>query len=217
MGNQINIRKAEKSDADFVYWIMNTAGRSGMEKGFIDSIFPSDPQKNRDFIEEMMFSDIRSLFHYSNFIIAEIDGVPVGGMSGYYTPEVHSEHFRDCFVKVQEKFSLTNEEKTAMGERIGVYVGAFPGLLENSWVVEWVAVKPEYRGKGVTKQLLNTIIKQGFEDTACNVVQIAVAKGNTPAQKAYINAGFSFLDEKLSEDFMNEFGYPGMERLVIYR
>ncbi|THB65418.1 MAG: GNAT family N-acetyltransferase [Gammaproteobacteria bacterium] len=217
MSNEITMRKAEKTDADFIFWIMKTAARSGMPKGFIDVLFPQDKQRNFDFVKTMMFSDIKSLFHYSNFIIAEADGIPVAGMSGYYTPEVNSDNFRACFIDAQDKLSLADEEKVAMGDRIGAFVGCFPGLLENAWVVEWVAAKPEFRGKGIINKLLKTIISQGLNETDCEVVQIALAKGNTPAKKAYTKAGFSFYDEKLSEDFKREFGYPGMERLTINR
>ncbi|THB71737.1 MAG: N-acetyltransferase [Gammaproteobacteria bacterium] len=215
MSANINIREATESDIDFIFWIMKTAARSGQELGFIDKLFPGEEEKNFSFIKEMILSDIKSLFHYSNFILAEENGVPVAGMSGYYTPEIHSEHFRECFAKTQEKFGLSEEEREDMTANLAVFVGCFPGLLENAWVVEWVAAKPEYRGKGIVRKLLHSIINYGIENTDCEVVQIAVAKGNTPAVNAYKGIGFESYDEKVSKEFEQEFGYPGMERLVI--
>ncbi len=215
MNTDIKIRKANESDTDFIYWIIQTAARSGQQHGFIDLMFPGEDDKNYAFTKEMMHSDIRSLFHYSNFIIAEDNGVPVAGMSGYYTPEIHSDHFRECFTQTQDKFGLSEEERAVMLSNLSVFVGCFPGLLENAWVVEWVATKPEYRGKGIANKLLKTIVSYGIENTNCDVVQIAVAKGNTPAVNAYKDVGFEYYDEKVSDEFKEIFCYPGVQRLVI--
>ena len=215
MNTNISIRKASESDADFIYWIIRTAARSGQDLGFIDLMFPGEDEKNEAFTKEMMHSDIRSLFHYSNFIIAEDDGVPVAGMSGYYTPEINSEHFRDCFAQAQGKFDLSEEERAEMVSNVGAFINCFPGLLDNAWVVEWVAAKPGYRGRGIAKKLLNTIISYGIDNTDCDLVQIVVAKGNTPAVNAYKGIGFEYYDEKVSDEFEQIFGYPGVQRLVI--
>ena len=215
MNTNIKIRKATESDTDFIYWIIRTAARSGQDRGFIDLMFPGEDEKNANFTKEMMHSDIRSLFHYSNFIIAEDNGEPVAGMSGYYTPEINSDHFRDCFAQTQDKFGLSEEERAEMVSNVGAFIACFPGLLDNAWVVEWVAARPEYRGKGIAKRLLNTIISYGIENTGCDVVQIVVAKGNSPAVNAYKGIGFEYYDEKVSDEFEQIFGYPGVQRLVI--
>ncbi len=213
--SNIIVRKASTSDVDFIIWIIKTAGRSGRTVGFTDMLFPESKSKTYDFLSDLICSDIKSLFHFSNFKIAEINNEPVAGLSGYFTPEINSEHFKECLLTTQKKFKLSSEQSEEMMNRIGVFVSCFPGLLDSAWVVEWVAVKPEYRKQGIINILLNNIISQGIAEKKCDVIQIAVAKGNTPAISAYKNIGFVFYDDKSSEEFKNVFGYAGMDRLII--
>ncbi len=219
MGNDVIIRNATTSDIDFIIWIIETAGRSGRSVGFTDLIFPKSKSKSKtyDFLSDLICSDIRSLFHFSNFKIAEVNKQPVAGLSGYYTPEINSKHFKECLLTTQQKFKLSAEESDAMLNRIGVFVGCFPGLLDSAWVVEWVATKPEFRQQGITNSLLKTIVSKGIAENDCDVVQIAVAKGNTPAINAYKNIGFRYYDDKSSEQFESVFGYAGIDRLVIQK
>lgn len=215
MGNDVTIRNATTSDTDFIIWIIETAGRSGRSVGFTDLLFPESKSKTYGFLSDLICSDIRSLFHFSNFKIAEVNKQPVAGLSGYYTPEINSEHFKECLLATQKKFKLSAEQSDEMLNRIGVFVGCFPGLLDSAWVVEWVAVKSEFRRQGIINNLLRNIISEGIVEKKCAVIQIAVAKGNTPAINAYKNIGFSFYDDKSSEQFESVFGYAGMDRLVI--
>lgn len=215
MGYDITIRDASISDVDFIIWIIETAGRSGGAVGFTDMLFPESKAKTYDFLYDLICSDIKSLFHFSNFKIAEINNQAVAGLSGYFTPEINSEDFRECLLAAQNKFKLSPQESEEMVNRIGVFVSCFPGLLDNAWVVEWVAVKPEYRKQGIINILLNNIISHGIVEKKCEVIQIAVAKGNTPAINAYKNIGFNLYDDKSSEEFESVFGYAGMDRLVI--
>lgn len=211
-----SIRAAQLSDIPFLVWVMETAGRSGRNYGLIDTLVPESPQERHDLVAQLAVTEPRSLFHYRNFLVAEIDGVPVGGLSGYYTPEVHSEHYRAALKKVLDARGWPESRRAAMAERMTRFVSCFPGLLEEAWVVEWVAVKPEYRRRGIINALLRAIIEQGIHTTPCRVIQIAVLIGNTPAYNAYFKAGFTYFDEKCSPEFEREFQAKGMARLVIY-
>ncbi|OQA33044.1 MAG: Acetyltransferase (GNAT) family protein [Betaproteobacteria bacterium ADurb.Bin341] len=212
----LTIRAAKVEDIPFLVWVMETAGRSGLTIGFFDAIVPESVEERHDLMAQLATTEPRSVFYYSNFLVAEIDGVLVGGVSGYYTPQVHSEHFRQVLSKVLDQRGWSESRRAEMMKRLGTFVGCFPGLLEEAWVVEWVAVKPEYRRMGIISALMRAIIDQGIHTTPCKVIQIAVLIGNTPAYNTYIKSGFQYFDEKCTPEFKQMFGTRGMVRLVIY-
>ena len=84
---------------------------------------------------------------------------------------------------------------------------------EDAWVIEWVATRPEYRGKGLVHALLHDILDPGRERGHAQA-QIAVLIGNTPAQRAYEGVGFRVADEKTHPDFERAVGSPGIRRLL---
>ena len=100
-----------------------------------------------------------------------------------------------------------------MGVRIAPFLTCIPDTAEDAWIVEWVATRPEYRGKGLVRALLHEILDRGRERGHAQA-QIAVLIGNTPAQRAYEGVGFRVADEKTHPDFERAVGSPGIRRLL---
>jgi len=80
------------------------------------------------------------------------------------------------------------------------------------WVVEYVAAKPDARGKGVAGRLLDAVLERG-RTLGHKSAQISFLIGNTPAQRCYERAGFRVVDEKRHADFEAIFGRPGTARM----
>ena len=93
------------------------------------------------------------------------------------------------------------------------FLTCLPELPEEAWILEWVATRPEYRGKGLTRALLTAILDAGRQ-RGYKLAQIGVVIGNTPAQRAYEGAGFKVVDETRHPSFEATFGTPGLRRLL---
>jgi len=80
-------------------------------------------------------------------------------------------------------------------------------------VVEWVAARPEARGKGVAQRLLDLLLERG-RSLGYEQAQISCLLGNTPAKRCYERTGFRVVDEKRHPDFEAIFGAPGTARML---
>ena len=79
----VRIRPAVADDAPFLGWVILTAGRSHCPRGVWDVIVGRPENECITFLEHLTVTEPRHMFHYSDFIIAEVDGRPVAALSGY--------------------------------------------------------------------------------------------------------------------------------------
>lgn len=208
------IRPATEADASFIAWVQQEAARSHLPYGFWDLAFIGPDEWRLALIEKIVRAQARSFCHWSNFLIAEVDGAPAAGLSGYENPSVTAGEL--LFAAMAEAFGAvgwTELQAGAMQERIVPFLTCIPEAAEEDWVVEWVATRPEHRGKGLVKSLLQAILARGAERGHAQS-QIAVLIGNTAAQRAYESAGFRVVDEKTSPSFEATFGTPGIRRML---
>lgn len=208
------IRPAREDDAGFVAWVQQEAARSHLPRGFFDLAFPGPDADRLRIVERIARAGARSFCHWSGFLVAEVAGQPAAGLSGYEKPSIAAgsaleEAMREALVA--EGWTL--EQSMAMQERIAPFLTCIPETPEDVWVVEWVATRPEHRGKGLIKALLHAILDRGRERGHARA-QIGVLIGNTPAQRAYEGVGFRVADEKRHPDFEAALGSPGIRRLL---
>jgi len=209
-----NIRPAGEDDAAFIAWVQQEAARSHLPYGFWDLAFFGPDEWRLPLIERIVRAQARSFCHWSGFLIAEVDGKPAAALSGYENPAVTAGVL--LFAAMEEAFvhvGWTQQQSGAMQERIMPFLSCVPEASEDDWVVEWVATRPEQRGKGLVKALLREIVARGAE-LGHRQSQIAVLIGNTAAQRAYESAGFRTVDEKTSPSFEATFGAPGVRRML---
>ena len=208
------IRPATEADAPFIAWVQQEAARSHLPYGFWDLAFIGPDEWRLPLIERIVRAQARSFCHWSNFLIAEVDGEPAAGLSGYENPSVTAGAL--LFEAMQEAFAAvgwTELQAGAMNERIVPFLTCIPEAAEEDWVIEWVATRPAHRGKGVIKALLHAILERGAERGHART-QIGVLIGNVAAQRAYESVGFRVVDEKTSAAFEGTFGTPGIRRML---
>jgi hypothetical protein len=80
---KLKTRPARKDDADFVSWLISTAGRAHVKKGIWEVILEETEKKCLDFLRELSVTRMPHYFHYSSYLLAEADGTPVAGLGGY--------------------------------------------------------------------------------------------------------------------------------------
>jgi len=89
-----------------------------------------------------------------------------------------------------------------------------PDDAEGVWIVESVAVIPEYRKQGVVNLLLQEILDRGRKN-GFKLAQIGVIIDNGSARNAYEKQGFKFDSEKRDSTFEKIYGSPGIARLLL--
>jgi GNAT superfamily N-acetyltransferase len=206
------IRDATAGDAELIAWAQVEASRSGTPLGFWDLALPGADEPRLGLIAQVATSPREHFAHVSGFLVAEVDGRPVGAMSGYAPAVKKVGHFVGALDQVLERNGWSEAHRTLVGTRIAPAVACFSDAPADRWVVEWVALQPAARGKGVAAALLRAVLDRG-RAAGFSRAQITYLIGNHPARRAYERVGFVAVDEKRDPQFEAVFGRPGTVRM----
>src|SRR4029453_5260152 len=211
---EISVRPALAADVPFIAWVQQEAARSHLPQGFWDLAFPGPDAERLRIIGRVCNASARSFCHWSPFLVAEGDGRAAAARSAYSKTAVAAgSALFEALGEALDAEGWSTADRDAMGVRTAPFLTCIPDTKEDAWTIEWVATRPEYRGKGLVHRLLQEILARGRE-RGHTQSQIAVLIGNTPAQRAYESAGFRVADEKRHPDFERAIGSPGIRRLL---
>jgi len=212
---KLHIRPAKETDVPLLAWVQQEAARSHLPLGFWDLAFPGPDEHRLRVIERIARARARSFCHWSGFLVAELDGRPAAALSGYDKPSLAAgSALTEALQQALDEEEWSAEQRAAMGARIAPFLTCIPDTPEDAWVIEWVATRPEHRGKGLVKALLEAVIARG-RSRGHSLLQIGVLIGNLPAQRAYESVGFRVVDEKRHPDFAAALGCPGIRRMTL--
>jgi ribosomal protein S18 acetylase RimI-like enzyme len=208
----ITTRDACEDDAEFIAWVQLIAARSHLPLGFWDLLFDgSDDQKLAE-LAAVVGAPAGSFCHWSGFRIAEVDGVAAAGLSGYAPAIATDDELIMAFAQAGEKRGWPDELLATIGERLAPFLTCVQSTPDDHWVVEWVATREAFRGRGLVRRLLKEMLERG-QERGFQRAQIMVVIGNDPAQRAYESLGFRIHDDKTNEKFQAALGSPGLRRL----
>jgi len=207
------IRPAEEKDASFIAWVQLAAARSHVPVGFLDLAFPGDEEQRLALIERVAKTKTLSMCHWSGFLVADVDGTPAAGLSGYEPTKRGTDTFAAAMQEGLGDAGWTEAEVAGVFDRMMPFLKCAPESPDDVWIVEWVATKPEFRGRGLVRSLLEEILEEGRRRDYRRA-QISLLIDNHPAQRAYESAGFKVVDEKRHPEFEMTFGSPGIRRLM---
>ena len=208
-----NIRRADERDAGFIAWVQLAAARSHLPMGFFDLAFPGEEAPRLDLIEKVCTTKTRSMCHWSGFLVAEIDGAPGAALSGYEPTKRGNDTFAAAMYEGLGNAGWSRDDVDAVFARMTPFLKCAHESPDDVWVVEWVATKPDFRGRGLVKSLLAEILEEGRRRDYRRA-QISLLIGNHPAQRAYESAGFVVEDDKTPPEFEMTFGSPGIRRML---
>jgi translation initiation factor 4G len=208
----VEIRPARPEDAEFLAWVILTAGRAHVTRGIWEVILDGTAQDNLDFLKRLAVTATPHLFHYSCYLIAESDGRPAAGLGGYDPRIFGYRALRRAMPEVFEKLGYAGPDPEA-NKRAERVLCCIPEDSEGAWIIDSVATLPEYRRQGLVDRLLLSILDRGRQK-GFQRAQINIYIGNMPAQSAYEKHGFKIFDEKCYPDFEAEIGSPGMARML---
>jgi ribosomal protein S18 acetylase RimI-like enzyme len=205
----VHTRPARKEDADFLARVLLLAARSHLERGFWDITLGSPEDACLAYLTRLAATSTRTWAHYSSFLVAEVDGRPAAGLSGYDPADAGFAALVQAMDEVADQLSWGAGECAAPWERFAPIATCMLRETPGMWIVENVATLPEYRRQGLVHRLLDEILDTGRR-RGHRVAQITVKIGNTPALRAYQEVGFRVVEEKRHPDFEAIVGVPGL-------
>jgi len=209
---QIQTRAARLEDAPFVAWVIQEAARSHLPKGVWDLAFPGDEAQRLQVLEILASTDCIHFCHFSRFRVLEVDAEPVAALSAYENAAHGTKSLELAMLETFGKLGWTPKEMVALGERIKAFdTTGYPNA-DGLWIVEWVATRPTFRGRGLIRRLLDEILQIGRNEGFTRS-QIGYMLGNDPAVRAYEKVGFEWVEDHRSLLFEAALGSPGLGRM----
>jgi len=201
----MNIRKAKAEDAEFIAWAILESTRAGKKRGVFDLLF-SPTEDVTKAVQALVVHEIKTSCHYSNFLIAEVDGELAGVLCGYDGYKI--------------SWNMMSQALEAMGcqgdykERISGYLMCEPAVEKNTLVLDFMITKEKFRGLGVVKELVKKVLLnarlKGFRRA-----QTGIEIGSIETQLAYEKMGFTFKEEKKSDFYLAELGRAGIRSYIV--
>ena len=212
----IRIRRATEKDLDLLLWVMLAASRSHLDRGLWEYLNASDEAATLSFLRRLATTEAVHFFHWSLFLVAELDGEPGAAMCAYDSSTQGFEAALPDMI-VATAAEGVNAEDLEYVRRRDVMMSGFimddPGPPGPRWVIENVATKPEMRRKGLVDALIHELLGHGRE-RGFEFAQISVFIENERARRAYMKAGFELLAEQRSDEWPAELGCPGTAMLL---
>lgn len=192
---------------------MLTASRSHLQRGIWDLIIGADREGCLRYLARLAVAEPRSLYHYENFIVAELDAQPAAALCGF---EMRSDNWSivsAAMQSVQRDLAWTADDVATAQQRMAPIWSCFPGDVGADWIIENVATKPTCRGRGAASALISQILRDGSGRGFC-LAQITTYIGNDSARSVYEKAGFTLSDEKPCFALESLLGAAGFVRLL---
>jgi len=198
----IKIRKAKAEDASFLAKMILQSSRAEKKFGLFDLIFESKSDEDTlKMLEKLTITTSKNYCHYSNFLIANIDGVDVGSLCSY-----------EPRIATQKAFTDSLDE-------IGC-AGSVDAFLEISSICtfesnnrtlffDFMEELDGYMDVGVLKALMQkTLLTARLK--GYRIVQTMVEIGSLEALLYYKKLGFKEIEEKECEYYKEKFGRAGI-------
>lgn len=204
------IRRATAADRAFVAWTILAASRSHLSRGAWDISLDAGEPEVLAFIERLTAGEPATFCHWRGFLIAEVDGTPAAALSTYDPARV-----ADIDAAVASELSAmdwTPEQMLASDARFQPFLTCVPDQPAGTWIVEWVATRPEFRRRGLIDMLLVDVLERGRK-AGYRDAQISILMGNEPARRAYEKVGFTLQRERTHPEFAALMGSPGIAQL----
>jgi GNAT superfamily N-acetyltransferase len=218
MQTTLNVRTATIGDIPFLAKIVYEASLPPSNHCFWDEILQGTGTSTLQFIETQLKTNASNWGAVSDFSILEEDGKPVAAAAGY-TPntEDYCPLRLSCLAKIADRSNWSTEVATAFGDRYEQFWGGDSRPLFLTplapWIIEYVAVIPAARGRGLGKVLLKALIEKGRSQQHSHA-GIMVVNGNDAARHTYESIGFKPYQTFHAEYFSQLFGveFPGVTK-----
>jgi hypothetical protein len=206
--SKIDIRKASADDSRFLAMSMLKSTRSGQKTGVFDLIF--DEQNDELLLkklEQLITSQTKVYCHYSNFLIASIDGKDVGTLCNY-EPRISTT-------------AILEESLLQIGISLRYVQSAEeipPCMLQADkrvWMLDFFVIQENHGGveaiKALLKKSLLTASLKGYR-----VARIIIKAGSADTILIFKKLGFNLVLEERCELLRDNFEYSGVSVMEMH-
>jgi N-acetylglutamate synthase-like GNAT family acetyltransferase len=203
----IKIRKATADDSPFLAQMILQSSRAGKKDGMFDLVFQTNDDKViLPRLESLTKTTAKNHCHYSNFLIAELDGKSVGTLCSYEpriaTKEVLIAAFKELGCRENVSASLE-----------AFYSCEFD-LNNRTLMFDFMEELEGFIDVGVLKALMQksllTARLKGYR-----IAQTIIEIGSLESELFYKKLGFTKVDQKECELYKEKFGRVGLMLLAI--
>jgi ribosomal protein S18 acetylase RimI-like enzyme len=203
----MTIRSARPEDADFIAQTILSSQRGYRQRGWFDVALGWPEAQCREFIARVAAARAVSMWHVSQFVVAEIDGKPAAALCALPAAGTGPAAWR-AIEEVAAASGLAAAELEAIRQRGGYTRACWVQGGEGDWMIEYVATDPAHRGRGLVQSLIAHALEKGRAAGFARAT-ISFLIGNEPAERAYAKAGFVLAEEKRDPGFEAIIGAPG--------
>lgn len=202
----IKIRKAVAEDSAFLSQMILQSSRAGKKISIYDLIFATNDDKEiLKNLEKLTTTQSKNNCHYSNFLIAEMDGKPVGTLCSY-EPRIAT---KEAFCSALKEVGIQNSEES---EYIEILRECDFNLNTRTLIFDFMEELEGFVDVGVMKELMQksllTARLKGYR-----IAQTIVEIGSLETLMYYKKLGFKEVETKECELYKEKFGRPGLALL----
>lgn len=208
-----SIRPATLDDVPMLAQVVLLASRSHCATGVFDLAVPSSDTDRLSAIRAILTTEQVSWCHYTNFLVACVDGEPAAALAGYAAYDQSHLALEKTLVVGMREAGLDDDAISQSFGRTTVFVKVGSEDEAGAWVIEFVACLEAYRRRGLIRALLDAMLERGRE-RGHDLTQLTILIGNHSAQRAYEQAGFEITYEKTHPEFEAAIGCPGLARML---
>ena len=202
----IKIKKANIEDTSFLAQMILQSSRAGKKDGLFDLLFKTNDNKIiLEKLEKLTQTNSKSHCHFSNFLIAEMDGKSVGTLCSY-EPRIAT---KEAFVK-----ALSEVECDDADETLEVVYGCDFNLNNRTLMFDFMEELEGFIDVGVLKELMQksllTARLKGYR-----IAQTIIEIGSLESKLLYKKLGFKEIEEQKCDLYKEKFGRIGLQLLAI--
>jgi GNAT superfamily N-acetyltransferase len=206
------IRHAAPQDAEFLAWVILTASRGHLARGWFDIALHQPEERCVQFLTRLSTAAVPSWWHFSRFLVAEVESERVAALCAFSAAEAYPLS-EAAMTEAAQAVGVSAPERAAIWQR-GAYMFSCIMAADNDcWTLENIATVPQYRRRGLTTALIAKALEIG-RDGGFAEAQITYLIGNDAAERAYQRSDFHFAGERRDPDFQAATGAPGLRRVV---
>jgi GNAT superfamily N-acetyltransferase len=210
--SRTSIRQASPRDAHFLGWAILSASRGHLPQGWFELAVNRPEGDCLAFLRALTTTTVRSRWHYSRFLIAEVNAEPVAALSAFRFGDTHRISPL-ALIEAADNAGIRREEQDEMWKR-GSYMFTCTSRPDaECWVIESIATLPQYRRCGYTSALLARTLEDA-NTLGLREAEITIVIGNDSAARAYQKAGFEWAGDRCHPEFEAATGAPGQRRFV---
>ncbi len=203
----IKIRKATADDKSFIAQMILQSSRAEKKICIYDLIFnTNDDAEILKNLEKLTTTNAKNSCHYTNFLLAEVDGQLVGSLCTY-EPRIST---RQAFCDSLKELGIEN---AADSEYIEIMNACDFNLNTRTLVFDFMEEVEGFIDVGVMKELMRksllTARLKGY-----SIAQTVVEIGSLEALLYYKKLGFKEIESKECELYREKFGRPGLVLLT---